>query len=284
MRLAESVGCTQRKFGVSCPKVFAGFKRGLFSKSPLFARLRRAIESVCSPRNVCMAFSLCRQGVLPLVHFLLREHPVNQSPSFVGATFSPRRHIAPLVYCIYLWSRYLPEAKNMLPHGASRFFASRKTEWFWFTGCSLKRKRRTKESDRTIDRVTLMSGRGAYGMPLTGFGANIRCVHSTDSESCTAGADQWSPLQKLGCAYPKQRASLSAPPQVDFGDRKRKKSKETRLYSRVSFLDFVKVAQSQEVSQTFRKPTPPKTYISACGLHKFCKPQGKFIKISQKPR
>ena len=61
---------------------------------------------------------------------------------------------------------------------------------------SLKRKRRTMESDRTIDRVTLMSGRGAYGMPLTGFGANIRCVHPTDSESCTAGADHWSPLQK----------------------------------------------------------------------------------------
>ena len=135
-----------------------------------------------------------------------------------------------------------------------------------------------------LQTIRFLPKAGAYGMPLTGFGANIRCVHPTDSESCTAGADQWSPLQKLGCAYPKQRASLSAPPQVDFGDRKRKKSKETRLYSRVSFLDFVKVAQSQEVSQTFRKPTPPKTYISVCGLHKFCKPQGKFIKISQKPR
>ena len=29
---------------------------------------------------------------------------------------------------------------------------------------------------------------GAYGMPLTVFGANIRCMHPTDSESCTAGA------------------------------------------------------------------------------------------------
>ena len=101
-----------------------------------------------------MAFSFCRQGVLPLVHFLLREHPVNQSPSFVGATFSPRRHIAPLVYCIYLWSRYLPEAKNMLPHGASRFFASRKTEWFRLTGRSLKEKAGVK-SDNGMERVTL---------------------------------------------------------------------------------------------------------------------------------
>ena len=33
--LAESVGRTQRKFGISCRKVFAGVKRGLFSKSPL---------------------------------------------------------------------------------------------------------------------------------------------------------------------------------------------------------------------------------------------------------
>ena len=38
---------------------------------------------------------------------------------------------------------------------------------------------------------------GAYGMPLTGFGANIRCVHPTDFESCAAGA-----------------VSLQAPPQA----------------------------------------------------------------------
>ena len=177
---------------------------------------------------------------------------------------------------------------------------------------------------------------GAYGMPLTGFGANIRCVHPTDFESCAAGAVS---LQAPPQAHAKgsffqkapfqsrknlpatdtgmlgERTQMSAPafqphrrwcppwrsricaessnirlrgvlgtPQEDFGDRKRKKSKETRLYSRVSFLDFVKVAQSSKVSQTFRMPTPPKTYISVCGLHKLCKPQGKFIKISQKPR
>ena len=141
MRLAESVGCTQRKFGVSCRKVFAGFKGGLFEKSPLFARLRRAIESVCSPPECLYGiFFLPTRGIAPCPFSFAPEHPVNQSPSFVGATFSPRRNIAPLVYCIYLWSRYLPETKNMLPTVLRSFSLREKPNGFGLPGALSKEK------------------------------------------------------------------------------------------------------------------------------------------------
>ena len=43
-RLIRYFGCARRITGVSCRKVFRGVKRGLFSKSPLFARKRGLFE------------------------------------------------------------------------------------------------------------------------------------------------------------------------------------------------------------------------------------------------
>ena len=125
--------------------------------------------------------------------FLLREHPVNQSPFAVGASFSPRRHIAPLVYCIYLRSRYLPDAKNSSPSVLRGFSLREKPNGFGLPGALSKEKEELWNLITEWKKVLSVRA-GAYGMPLTGFGANIRCVHPTDSESCTAGADHWSPV------------------------------------------------------------------------------------------
>ena len=66
-------------------------------------------------------FQKVSSGASPLRHFLFAsfsfvpEHPVNQSPSAVGASFSPRRHTTLSAYKICPRSCYLPEAKNILP-------------------------------------------------------------------------------------------------------------------------------------------------------------------------
>ena len=50
------------------------------------------------------------------------------------------------------------------------------------------------------------------------------------------------------------------------------KSKETRLYSRVSSLDDVKVAVTMEVLQTLKDSALSKPHISVFGLRELCEP------------
>ena len=143
-RLTRCFGCACPKPGGNCRNVFRGVKRGLFSKSPLFAS--------------------------PLRHFLFAsfsfvpEHPVNQSPSAVRASFSPRRRTAPLSYFICPRSCYLPEAKNILPTVLRSFSLCENRMVLAYRVLS-QRKRRTMESDDGMERVTLRQGGGIWNAP-----------------------------------------------------------------------------------------------------------------------
>ena len=140
-RLTRCFGRTQRKFGVSCRKVFWEFKGGFFQKAPFCARLRRAIESVCSPPECLYGiFFLPTRGIAPCPFSFVPEHPVNQSPSFVGASFSPRRHTTLSAYKICPRSCYLPEAKNILPTVLRSFSLCEKPNGFGLPGALSKEK------------------------------------------------------------------------------------------------------------------------------------------------
>ncbi len=107
----------------------------------------------------------------PLRHFLFAsfsfvpEHPVNQSPSAVRASFSPRRRTAPLSYFICPRSCYLPEAKNILPTVLCSFSLCENRMVLAYRVLS-QRKRRTMESDDGMERVTLRQGGGIWNAPL----------------------------------------------------------------------------------------------------------------------
>ena len=126
------LGALARHPGVSCPKVFRGVKRGLFSKSPLL-------------RVSFTAFSFC-------FFFFCAGAPGKPNPIRRGGIFfTPAAHRSLGIF-------YMPAVvllaggKKYSPHGASQFFALQKTEWFRLTGCSLKRKRRAMKSDKVMEK------------------------------------------------------------------------------------------------------------------------------------
>ena len=85
-------------------------------------------------------------GASPFRHFLFAsfsfvpEHPVNQSPSAVRDSFSPRRHTTLSAYKICPRSCYLPEAKNILPTVLRRFSLCEKPNGFGLPGALSKEK------------------------------------------------------------------------------------------------------------------------------------------------
>ena len=124
-RLTRYFGCARPMLGVSCPKVFRGFKGGFFQKAPLNASL-------------LWHFLFADKGYCPLSIFFCAGAPGKPNGFGLPGALSKEKE--------ELW--------NLI------------TEW----------------------KKVLSVRAGAYGMPLTVFGTNIRCMHPTDSESCTAGA------------------------------------------------------------------------------------------------
>ena len=87
-----ALGALDRR-SVSAAKKFLGESRGgFFQKAPSCARLRRAIEKISAPPE-------CRRGVFFDSFFFAPEHPVNQSPSAVRDSFSPRRRTSEPALC-----------------------------------------------------------------------------------------------------------------------------------------------------------------------------------------
>ncbi len=119
-RLTRSFGCTRRMSGGGCSKVFRGLKGGFFQKAP----------SCASPLRAFLFDSF----------FFAPEHPVNQSPSAVRDSFSPRRRTAPLSYFICPRSRYLPGAKNSSPTVLRSFSLREKPNGFGLPGGLSKEK------------------------------------------------------------------------------------------------------------------------------------------------
>ena len=157
--LSELVGRTQRKHGICRVKIFEGVKRGLFIKSPLLrAPAAGNRVSMFAAGMFVWHFLFADKGYCPLSIFFCAGAPGKPKPIRRGGIFfAPAAHRSLVIF-------YMPAVvllaggKKYSPHGASQFFALRKTEWLRLTGCSPKRKRRTKESDATMKKVTLRQG------------------------------------------------------------------------------------------------------------------------------
>ena len=173
--LSESVGCTQRKFGVSRRKVFAGFKGGHLRcglqadgtcgaagrLTPYFGHTACGGAFRVSWAHTPNAWRQLPKSFCGIERGLFSKSPLLRAPAagnrvsmFAAGMFVWHFLFADKGYCplsIFFCAGAPGKPK---PHGALQFFASRKTEWFRLTGRSLKEKAGVK-SDNGMERVTL---------------------------------------------------------------------------------------------------------------------------------
>ena len=115
----------------------------------------------------------------PFGHFLFAsfsfvpEHPVNQIPSAVRASFSPRRRTAPLAYKICPRSCYLPEAKNILPTVLRSFSLCEKPNGFGLPGALSKEKEELWNLMAEWEKYLCVRA-GGYGIIPCGVGCDNR--------------------------------------------------------------------------------------------------------------
>ena len=117
-------------------------------------------------------FLFADKGYCPLSIFFCAGAPGKPKPIRRGGIF-----FTPAAYRS-LGILYIPAVvllaggKKYSPRGASQFFASRKTEWFRLTGCSLKEKAGVK-SDDGMEKGSLCQGGGIWNAP-----DGVWCEHS----------------------------------------------------------------------------------------------------------